>query len=77
MEQLKENPGCLSVKLGHEQLRRLDEISRVSLGFPHDFLANPEIRNRFHSGMYEQIDIHRETGYPGGRGVGIAAPQVR
>jgi aryl-alcohol dehydrogenase-like predicted oxidoreductase len=37
--QLRENLGGLSVTLGDEHLRRLDEASRVSLGFPHDFLA--------------------------------------
>jgi aryl-alcohol dehydrogenase-like predicted oxidoreductase len=38
-KQLKESLGALSVTLEDEHLRRLDEVSRVSLGFPHDFLA--------------------------------------
>src|SRR2546428_364460 len=36
--QLQESLGCLDVTLGDEHLDRLDEASRVSLGFPHDFL---------------------------------------
>ncbi len=42
----------------------LDEVSRVTLGFPHDFLAHPAIRGRLHGDTYEQIDMHRETGRP-------------
>jgi aryl-alcohol dehydrogenase-like predicted oxidoreductase len=37
--QLTENLGALSLTLEEEHLRRLDEVSRVSLGFPHEFLA--------------------------------------
>jgi aryl-alcohol dehydrogenase-like predicted oxidoreductase len=37
--QLEESLGCLDLELPEDTLRRLDEASRVSLGFPHDFLA--------------------------------------
>ena len=37
--QLEETLGCLELKLPDDALRRLDLASRVSLGFPHDFLA--------------------------------------
>jgi len=36
--QLESNLGALDVELGPDQLRRLDEVSRIPLGFPHDFL---------------------------------------
>jgi aryl-alcohol dehydrogenase-like predicted oxidoreductase len=42
--QLRESLGGLSVTLGEEHLRRLDEASRVPLGFPHDFLAGLRAR---------------------------------
>jgi aryl-alcohol dehydrogenase-like predicted oxidoreductase len=64
LEQLKDNLGCLSVQLKAGQLHLLDEVSRVMLGFPHDFLADPAIRGRLHGDTYGQIDIHRETGRP-------------
>ncbi|MGH0037940.1 MAG: aldo/keto reductase [Myxococcota bacterium] len=37
--QLDDNLGCLDVELDAEQRRRLDDASRIELGFPHDFLA--------------------------------------
>jgi aryl-alcohol dehydrogenase-like predicted oxidoreductase len=77
IEQLRDNMACLSVQLSNEQLQRLDEVSRVTLGFPNDFLANPEMIGRFHGGTFEQIDIHRKTGYPAVRGSGTPKPPTR
>jgi aryl-alcohol dehydrogenase-like predicted oxidoreductase len=37
-EQLDDNLGCLAFELEEAQRARLDEVSRISLGFPHDFL---------------------------------------
>jgi aryl-alcohol dehydrogenase-like predicted oxidoreductase len=38
-EQLDENLGCLDFELEPETKRRLDEVSHIELGFPHDMLA--------------------------------------
>jgi aryl-alcohol dehydrogenase-like predicted oxidoreductase len=38
MEQLEDNLGALEVKLSAEQIRALDEVSKPSLNFPHEFL---------------------------------------
>jgi aryl-alcohol dehydrogenase-like predicted oxidoreductase len=38
-EQLDDNLGCLRVELDTEHAARLDEASRIELGFPHEFLA--------------------------------------
>ncbi|MBE2214575.1 MAG: aldo/keto reductase [Opitutaceae bacterium] len=38
-EQLADNLAASDVRLSDEHLRRLDEASAVSLGFPHDFVA--------------------------------------
>ena len=32
--------GCLDFTLSGEHLKVLDEVSRIELGFPHDFLAD-------------------------------------
>jgi len=40
--QLKDNVGCLDVEFGPEQLTRLNEVSKIELGFPHDFLRQAE-----------------------------------
>ncbi len=42
--QLDENLGALVVPLVDEHLARLDEASRIELGFPHDFLGRDNIR---------------------------------
>ncbi|MFZ5558966.1 MAG: aldo/keto reductase [Pseudomonadota bacterium] len=47
-KQLRENLGCLTVALAPEHLARLDEVSRTSLGFPHEFLRYPAMREYAH-----------------------------
>jgi aryl-alcohol dehydrogenase-like predicted oxidoreductase len=37
-EQLDDNLGCLDLELTPEAKRRLDEVSHIELGFPHEFL---------------------------------------
>ncbi len=40
VSQLKDNMACLDVELSEEQMRRLDDVSRVDLGFPLAFLEH-------------------------------------
>jgi aryl-alcohol dehydrogenase-like predicted oxidoreductase len=58
-EQLTDSLGAVSVSLTGEQLERLESVSRVDLGFPHDFLSKPLIRDIVFGGTYDQIDKHR------------------
>ncbi len=37
--QLDDNLGCLEFELSAEQKQRLDDVSQIELGFPHEFLA--------------------------------------
>jgi len=37
--QIKDNSACLDFELTTDQLRRLDEKSKIQLGFPHDFIS--------------------------------------
>lgn len=39
LDQLEENLGCLEFSLDAAQRSRLDEVSAIELGFPHDMLA--------------------------------------
>ncbi len=57
-EQLADNLGCLEFSLSAEQLRRLDEASRIELGFPHDFLVGA--RSYIFGKTFPRIDNHRE-----------------
>ena len=45
VEQLVDSMGATDVLLGSEQRARLDEVSRIELGFPHDFLATSYVRD--------------------------------
>jgi aryl-alcohol dehydrogenase-like predicted oxidoreductase len=52
-EQLDDNLGCLAFELEAAQRARLDEVSRIALGFPHDFLSEMAPR---------RVENHRTTG---------------
>jgi aryl-alcohol dehydrogenase-like predicted oxidoreductase len=51
-EQLKDNLGCLDFELTDEQMLRLNEVSQIEMGFPHDMLSMQQARNR-------KVDNHR------------------
>jgi aryl-alcohol dehydrogenase-like predicted oxidoreductase len=55
--QLDDNLGALNVALSAEHMDRLEAVSQVELGFPHDFLAG--VRDIVYGGVYDQIDNHR------------------
>jgi aryl-alcohol dehydrogenase-like predicted oxidoreductase len=56
-QQLSANLGALDVVLDDGQLDRLDEVSRIPLGFPHDF-AN-SVASFGYGQAYPDIDDHR------------------
>jgi aryl-alcohol dehydrogenase-like predicted oxidoreductase len=58
-EQLEESMGCLDFELPDETCSRLDEVSRVPLGFPHDFLALDSIREIVYGKEAGRIDLPR------------------
>ena len=53
--QVQDNLACLDVTLGTEQLKTLDDASRIELGFPHDFLQSPMVRGFVTAGNDEAI----------------------
>jgi aryl-alcohol dehydrogenase-like predicted oxidoreductase len=55
LTQLQDNLGSAGVKLNEAQRRTLDEASSITLGFPHDFYANPMVRNFVYGGLRERI----------------------
>ncbi len=57
VEQVKQNLDCLAFTLDADQLERLDKISQVEMGFPHDFLSSEVPRSFLYGGMVDQIDI--------------------
>ncbi|MBZ0281755.1 MAG: aldo/keto reductase [Anaerolineae bacterium] len=57
VEQLKDNMACIEWQLSDEQWKRLDDLSKIDLGFPHGFLDG----NRYVYGTtFDKIDNHRK-----------------
>lgn len=57
--QLRDNLAALDFTLEPETLRRLDEVSAIDLGFPHEFLTSEGVRDVVSGGTYDLIDNHR------------------
>jgi diketogulonate reductase-like aldo/keto reductase len=56
LAQVKDNLACLEVKLTPAQIDRLDEVSKIELGFPLDMLSKEMVRSLSSGGMRDQID---------------------
>jgi diketogulonate reductase-like aldo/keto reductase len=59
-KQLQDNLGALDLELTGKDLARLDEVSRVELGFPHDFPG----RSMAYGDTYALVDAHRAHIWP-------------
>jgi aryl-alcohol dehydrogenase-like predicted oxidoreductase len=59
LSQIQDNLACLEFQLTSEQIQRLDEISAIELGFPHDFLKSSMVHDFAFAGSLEKIDNHR------------------
>jgi aryl-alcohol dehydrogenase-like predicted oxidoreductase len=58
--QMKDNLGCLDFQLNQDQLKRLDEATKIDLGFPHEFLKDDEVRELIFGSTFPLIDNHRQ-----------------
>jgi aryl-alcohol dehydrogenase-like predicted oxidoreductase len=56
LAQVKDNLACVGVKLATAHVERLDAVSRIEMGFPHDFFATDMVRSLSSGGMWDQID---------------------
>lgn len=59
-KQLKDNLGCLDVELTNDQIKKLDEVSGIEPGFPHEFLEKDSIRDIMFGGTFDKIDNHHK-----------------
>jgi hypothetical protein len=46
----------INVMLDDEQVRRLDAVTAIALGYPHDLNRSPEQRAVMTGGRFDQID---------------------
>lgn len=59
-KQLKDNLSCLEFTLSGEQMNKLSEVSKIEMGFPHNFLNDDGmVRNFYTGGFADRIDNHR------------------
>lgn len=59
LKQAQDNLDALKFKLTSDELKKLDEASRIELGFPHDFFARDLVRGFVYGGTRELIDNDR------------------
>jgi aryl-alcohol dehydrogenase-like predicted oxidoreductase len=60
--QLTDNLKACAVKLDAEHLSHLNEISKIELGYPHDFLNGEGVRDILFGGNRAALDMHH-TGF--------------
>ncbi len=58
-EQVRDNLACVEFTLTEQQIQHLNRVSKIDLGFPHDFLASDTVRDIVYSGVFSKIDSHR------------------
>jgi aryl-alcohol dehydrogenase-like predicted oxidoreductase len=59
LEQLHDNLAAVELRLDEAQLHRLDEASRIDLGFPHHFYERDLVRAIAYGGFRDRIDLDR------------------
>ncbi|MGF1479356.1 MAG: aldo/keto reductase [Cyanophyceae cyanobacterium] len=55
--QVQENLGCVDVALSHDHLQRLEQVSQIELGFPHDFLALNGIKKLLTGDTFDNLIV--------------------
>jgi aryl-alcohol dehydrogenase-like predicted oxidoreductase len=59
VDQLDVALGVLEFELTDDQVRRLDDVAPIDLGFPHSFLASDHVRGLIFGDTFGSIDTHR------------------
>jgi aryl-alcohol dehydrogenase-like predicted oxidoreductase len=55
LSQLHDNLASFELLLSADQLNRLDEASRIELGFPHDFYSREMVKTLVYGGLRDRI----------------------
>lgn len=56
VSQMEENMKCLDVNLTQEHIEKLNDVSKIELGFPGDFLNEEGVRMVTFGGFYDKIE---------------------
>ncbi len=60
-EQLADSLGATSFVLPEESMERLNKISAIDLGFPHEFLKTDGVKDVLFGGTYTQVENHNSS----------------
>jgi aryl-alcohol dehydrogenase-like predicted oxidoreductase len=63
LDQLKDNLGALDVTLPPPAIQRLEDISAIELGFPHDFVLRPGAQKMIYGDMVQQIKGNKNPNF--------------
>jgi aryl-alcohol dehydrogenase-like predicted oxidoreductase len=61
VSQIEDVMKAVEWRLSDEQLAKLDEVSRIAYGFPHEFLGREPVRNVVYSDVHDRIDLPDAT----------------
>jgi aryl-alcohol dehydrogenase-like predicted oxidoreductase len=56
LAQLKDNLACVDIRLEPALVQRLDTVSRIEMGFPHNLFVKEMVRSLSYGGMWDRID---------------------
>ena len=56
LAQVKDNLASVDIRLAPALVERLDAVSRIEMGFPHDLYATEMVRSFTSGGMRDRID---------------------
>lgn len=56
VDQLKDNLKTVDVKLSPEQVKKLDDASKIELGFPGDFFNEDAVKMNTFGGFYDRVE---------------------
>ncbi|MGV2829798.1 aldo/keto reductase [Myxosarcina sp. GI1(2024)] len=59
LSHLQDNLQCVDVNLSAAQIKQLDTVSQIELGFPHDFFKADMVKNFVYNGTFDKIYNHR------------------
>lgn len=59
LKQFQDNIGCLEFTLTEKHMQRLHEVSKIEMGYPHEFLAQENVIKYVYGGVFSRIDNHR------------------
>ena len=56
-DQIKDNLECLNVSIPEALMQKLDDVSAIEMGFPHDFIEKDSVQNVLFGGRHGDIII--------------------